>query len=236
MSQGVAATAACMFLVAMNPRSSGGESGLTMGMVYSTAMKSRRPHPKSAGAGCRRSTPATPAAEHHSGRRAHPSAADAAAAPISFAPAPPPGAGWSLRRRVVVVAAAAVRLGGGMYAGTGWRRSRGVRVGLATASAWVGACVGRWWAGVACVRGPCETPRNARISVVFRRFFYRSFEGVEGRRSRGERERRFMRADISLKIQVWCSSPIIRHISYCTYYGVSITVPRKTIVEMDRRQ
>lgn len=117
LSQGLAATAACKPLVATKPRSSGGASGLTMGMVYSTAMKSRRPHPKSAGAGCRRSTAAAPAADHHSGR-AHPSAA-----PISFVvPAPPPGVGWTLRCRVVAAAAgsrATVRLGGGMYAGRG---------------------------------------------------------------------------------------------------------------------
>nr|CAB3468359.1 unnamed protein product [Digitaria exilis] len=114
--------------VATNPKSSGGAPGLTMGMVYSTAMKSRRPHAKSAGSGCLRMTPATPAAEHHSGSPPHPSPPPAAAAPMATFSSPSAAAGWTLaslqRRRVVVAAAAgsraAARLGGGMYGSMGW--------------------------------------------------------------------------------------------------------------------
>jgi len=90
---------------------------LTMGMVYSTAMKSRRPHAKSAGSGCRRRTPAALANEHHSGSL-HVTSPLPSAAPITFFPAAPfAGAGWTLaaassallQRRAVVVVDTAVR-------------------------------------------------------------------------------------------------------------------------------
>jgi hypothetical protein len=79
-----------------------------------------------------------------------------------------------LRRRVVVVAAAAVRLGGGMYAGTGWRRSGGFGLGWQPRPrGWV-----RAWVGGGLASRACAGRARRRETRGFRWFFGVFFIGV----------------------------------------------------------
>lgn len=64
LSAGAAASAAWSGFVTTNPKSSGGEADATMGMVYSTPMKTKSKKAKTSGKGWCLTAPATPETDH----------------------------------------------------------------------------------------------------------------------------------------------------------------------------